>query len=72
MTQILASIFDFFKAKNPKIAGLIVLVLGTIVYFLNNGGSDFLGEKAAHIAEYIVMLFLALTGSRTTSFLDKK
>lgn len=72
MEKLLAAVFDFFKAKNPKIAGLILLILMTIVYFLDNGGLGLLGPKASEIAQYIVTIIIAITGSRTTALLSKK
>lgn len=71
ITRGLAAIFDFFKARNPKIAGIILLAIGTAYYFVSEGGAEYLGENGAKVTEYILLVWTALQGSRTTSILNE-
>lgn len=63
------NLWDKFKAKNAKLATLIVLILGTILYFADQG--SFLGviaipEAVASTLKWLSTILLALQGSRTT------
>ena len=70
LTGLLVNLWDKFKAKNAKVATLIVLALGTIVYFADQGsllGIFTLPEWAASAIQWLGTFLLALQGSRTTA-----
>lgn len=74
LTQFLVKLWDNFKAKNAKVATLIVLVLGTIIYFADQGtlaGVVDLPKWAADIIKYLGTVLIALQGSRTTEDLKR-
>jgi hypothetical protein len=68
---ILARIFDSFKASNPKLAAIIILVLGVLVYAANNGLADLIGTDLTKYVEWVLFILAALTGSRTTKVLSE-
>lgn len=75
--QILAQLFDSFKASNPKIATIIIFLLGLVIYAANNGLPELIGQDISKIVEWVAFLLAALQGSRTTKILhpeltDKK
>lgn len=70
ITGLLVNLWDKFKAKNAKVATLIVLALGTLVYFADKGtllGLFVLPEWAASAIQWLGTFLLALQGSRTTA-----
>ncbi len=70
LVNILVNLWDKFKAKNAKVATLIVLVLGTLVYFADQGslaGLIALPAWAATTIQWLGTILLALQGSRTTA-----
>jgi hypothetical protein len=71
ITQILARLFDSFKAKNPKIAAIIVTALLMIITGLENGLGSYLGisEIVESVIQWITYILLALQGSRTSNIL---
>jgi len=69
---ILAKLFDSFKAKNPKIAALIILLLGVLLYATEHGLGDILGHDLNSVVQVLSFLLAALQGSRTTDILEKK
>lgn len=72
--KILVGIWDKFKAKNATVATIIVLALGTVVYFADQGtllGVFTLPEWTANALEFLGTLLIALTGSRTTEDLKR-
>lgn len=71
ITELLATVFDGFKAKNPKIAAIILLLLGVLLFAINNGLSDIIGSDLTNYANWIVFILAALQGTRTTSFLPE-
>lgn len=74
LLPILVNLWDKFKAKNAKVATLIVLVLGTIVYFADQGtllGIFALPEWLASTIQWLGTVLLALQGSRTSADLAK-
>lgn len=71
ITKILANLFDSFKAKNPKVAALIIFILGVILYMFQNGLGQFVGADLTKVAEWIIFALAALQGSRTTYLLKK-
>ena len=75
LVNLLVNLWDKFKAKNAKVATLIVLVLGTLVYFADQGtlaGIIALPEWAATAIQWLGTLLLALQGSRTSADLAKQ
>ena len=70
INQMLAKLFDSFKAKNPKIATIIIFVLGVVIYSSENGLSDLIGYDMSKVVEYTAIVLGFLTGSRTTSFIS--
>lgn len=74
ITALLVQLWDKFKAKNAKIATVIVLLLGTVLYFADQG--TFLGviaipEWASGVIKFLSTFLLAVQGSRTTEDLKK-
>lgn len=72
--KLLVGLWDRFKAKNATVATVIVLALGTLVYFADQGtllGVFTLPEWAANALEFLGTLLIALTGSRTTEDLKR-
>lgn len=70
LTGLLVNLWDKFKAKNAKVATLIVLALGTLVYFADQGsllGIFTLPEWAASAIQWLGTFLLALQGSRTSA-----
>lgn len=75
LVNLLVNLWDKFKAKNAKVATLIVIVLGTLVYFADQGtlaGLIVLPEWGATALQWIGTLLLALQGSRTSADLAKQ
>ena len=72
ITNFLANIFDSFKAKNPQIAAIILLILGAALFLIENGLADLIGKDLANVGKWLVFILAALQGSRTTSFLTEK
>jgi hypothetical protein len=75
LVNLLVNLWDKFKAKNAKVATLIVVVLGTLVYFADQGtlaGLITLPDWAATAIQWIGTLLLALQGSRTSADLAKQ
>ena len=75
LIPILAKFWDTFKVKNPALASLVALILGTILYFATQ--NSLLGvipvpEAVAKVIQIVTTVWLALNGSRTTSFLSSK
>lgn len=75
LVNLLVNLWDKFKAKNAQTATLIVVVLGTLVYFADQGtlaGLITLPEWAATAIQWLGTLLLALQGSRTSAYLADK
>lgn len=70
VNEILAKLFDSFKAKNPLLALIIVTLIIALKFFLDNG--DYLGVNESKIDEWVTFVLLALQGSRTTDILNKE
>ena len=70
INEILAKLFDSFKAKNPFIAVLVLSLIIGFKFFLDN--DDYLGVNESKIDEWVTYLLLALQGSRTTNILHKE
>lgn len=74
LTTLLVNLWDKFKAKNAKVATLIVLVLGSLVYFADKGtllGVFTLPEWLSPAIQWVGTLLLALQGSRTTQDMNR-
>lgn len=67
----LARLFDSFKASSPKLASIIILILGVFLYAAQNGLSDLVGVDLSNVVQWVVFLLAALTGSRTTKVLTE-
>lgn len=72
LTNILAGLFDKFKAGNPKLAAFIMLLLGSIIYWVDNGLGAIIGVDLLPYAKWVSVILLALQGSRTTGYLAEK
>lgn len=76
MNEILAYLFDMLKAKNPTIAAVVLLVLGTAhAFFSNPTSTEVFGEGISKIGYWVTLVWMALQGARTTYILsggDKK
>lgn len=75
ITSLLVNLWDKFKAKNAKVATLIVLVLGTLVYFADQGslaGIIEIPSWASAAIQWVGTFLLALQGSRTSADLAKQ
>lgn len=71
----LASLFATFKAKNPAVAAIILFILGTAVATANNGvlfGIFPLSGWLQTAIEYVGLFLLAVTGSQTFKYTQKK
>lgn len=69
LEQILARLFDAFKAKNPIIALVIVSLMVGFKFFLENG--DYLGVNESKIDEWVLFILAVMTGTRTTNILNQ-
>jgi uncharacterized membrane protein YkvI len=72
LTQLLAQLVNAFKAKSPKIAAIILLVLGTVVGFADQGTLLGLLTLPAWLAagvKWVGTLLGFLTGSQTWQYL---
>tara|TARA_R110000868_G_scaffold320909_5_gene581931 strand:+ start:2309 stop:2554 length:246 start_codon:yes stop_codon:yes gene_type:complete len=69
LTGLLVNLWDKFKAKNAKLATLIILILGTVLYFADQGtllGIIAIPENVSSVLKWLATALLALQGSRTT------
>lgn len=70
MNEVLAYLFDILKAKNPTIAMVLLLVLGTAHAFFSNPLSiELLGDGISKVGYWVSLVFIGLQGARTTSYL---
>lgn len=69
MNEFLAKIFEAFKAKSPKLAAAIILILGSIVYWAQNGLSELIGYDLSIYVKYIAIALGFLQGAHTTDIL---
>lgn len=69
VNEILAKLFDAFKAKNPLLALIVFSLIIGFKFFLDGG--DYLGVNESRIDEIITFVLLSLQGTRTTNILDK-
>lgn len=71
----LAGLFNGFKAKNPLVAGIVLLALSAIVHTVHQG--SFLGLFPVEgwlktVLEYVSLFLTAVTGAQTYQYLSKK
>ena len=72
LNQILAKVFDSFKAKNPKIAALVIVILSMLLVGLESDYAvELLGVYAQRAIQVLLFLRVALQGSRTTDILQE-
>ena len=74
ITQFFASLFAKFKQSNPAVAGIIALILLTLVHFADQGtllGVFTLQTWAAEVAKWVGSIALALNGASTGQFINK-
>tara|TARA_R100000951_G_scaffold114801_2_gene120888 strand:- start:2503 stop:2742 length:240 start_codon:yes stop_codon:yes gene_type:complete len=71
INQILAFVFDKLKAKSPIAATVILSVLAGLYAVANSLPADILPEWGETIIEWVIIIYGALSGSRTTKFIKK-
>jgi hypothetical protein len=69
INELLAKLFDSFKANNPKLATAIIFGLGVLMYASENGLPELIGYDLSKIVQWIAFALAALQGSRTTKIL---
>jgi len=73
--QLLAKLFDSFKAKNPLVAAIIALILSVGVFTTQQGeafGLFSAPDWVVQLLKSVQLLLLSLTGSQTWQYLQKK
>jgi hypothetical protein len=71
LNEILAKLFDSFKAKNPTLAAIIIMLLGVVLYLSENGLPELIGNDLNAVVQVASFLLAALQGSRTSSILKE-
>lgn len=72
MNYILAQIFNFLKAQSPKVYGLFMVALMTLVYFAQKASFFGLFTVAPDVANALTLIsaaILGLSGTHTTEIL---
>lgn len=72
---LILKVWDTFKIKNPKVAAIVMLALGAIVYFANQGtllGLFELPAWAAGAIQFIGTLLGFLTAPHTENALRER
>ena len=75
ITKLLAQLLDSFKVKNPKLFGVITLVLLMIQYGLTQGGDMgifVLTDLMQTILQWVTFALALLTNMGTFNILNKK
>lgn len=73
LTNILANLFDKFKSKSPKVAGLIILILTMLIAGLETQyAQELLGESAQRISQVVLFVWVALQGTHTSEILKEQ
>lgn len=72
INQILAFVFDKLKAKSPIAATIILSVLAGLYAVANSLPAEILPEWGETVVEWVIIIYAALSGSRTTKFVNKK
>lgn len=73
LNGLLASLFEKFKLREPFFAALLLLVLGGFLFIVEQGvllNVFNLPPAVNELVKWLVVIYAALTGSRTTSYLD--
>lgn len=71
---LILKVWDTFKIKNPKIAAVVILALGAVVYFANQGtllGLFILPEWASGVLQFLGTLLGFLIAPHTENALAK-
>lgn len=72
LSKILAGFFEKFKTKNPTLAGVILLVLGTVIYLADNGLGELIGKDLSEVVKWVGIALAALTGAHTSHITTAK
>jgi len=73
LTKILVNLFEKFKAKSPKVAGLIILILAMLIGGLETEyAKELLGESAQRVSQVILFIWVALQGSHTSELIENE
>jgi len=73
LTKILVNLFEKFKAKSPKMAGLIILILAMLIGGLETEyAKELLGESAQRVSQVILFIWVALQGSHTSELIENE
>jgi len=73
ITTFFAGLFAKFKQSNPAVAGIIALVLFTVVHFADQGsllGVFSLPEWLAEAVKWVGSVALALNGASTSQYVN--
>jgi hypothetical protein len=70
ITKILAQLFEKFKTGSPKLAAVIILLLGSVIFWAENGLGDLIGYDLSEITKWVAIVLGMLTGSHTTKLLE--
>jgi len=68
----LASLYETFKLKNPLVATVILVILGTAVNTVHNGelwGLFTLPDWGVTVVEYVGTFLMIVTGTQTFKYL---
>ena len=71
----LASLFSGFKAKNPLVAGIVLLVLSAVTHTVHQGNVLGLFPVDGWLQtalEYVSLFLTAITGSQTYQYLSQR
>jgi len=71
LNQVLAFLFDKLKASSPIAATITLAILGGLYAIANALPATILPEWGQQIVEWIVIIYAALSGSRTSRFIQK-
>lgn len=74
VSLLLAPLIDKFKASNPKIYALVVVILVLVITGAESGtmyGLFEMTETVGQVIKWAGLALLALTGSRTTRYVKK-
>lgn len=74
LAQWIASLFATFKAKNPLIAAIVLLVLSVAVHTVHQGevfGLFPVSGAIQTVLEYVTLFLTAVTGSQTYQYMEQ-
>lgn len=72
INQILAFFFDRLKASSPVVATIILAVLAGLYAVANALPASILPEWGQQVVEWIIIIYAAVSGTRTTRFIQGK